>query len=80
MDTITGFTVLSALEESAGHSTIDLGVKMLKPVQPGVTLIAEGRVIKVGRTIAVADGTISDANGSIYAHGSATYMLKQPAK
>jgi acyl-coenzyme A thioesterase PaaI-like protein len=45
-----------------------------------VTLIAEGRVIKVGRTIAVADGTISDANGSIYAHGSATYMLKQPAK
>lgn len=78
IDTVTGFAVLSALDDGGvGSSTIDLAVKMLKPVKPDTTLIAEGRIIKAGRTIAVADATITDAEGSIYAHGTTTYMLKQ---
>jgi uncharacterized protein (TIGR00369 family) len=35
----------------------------------------EGRVIHVGSRIATAEGRITDADGKLYAHGTATCLI-----
>jgi acyl-coenzyme A thioesterase PaaI-like protein len=38
-------------------------------------LLAKGRCIKIGRTLALGDATIYDAKGNLLAHGTATMMI-----
>lgn len=75
MDTITGCAVSTLLDENTGFATTDLNVKMIRPIQVGQELIAEGRVINRSRRLAVADGKIIDENGKIFAIGSASCMI-----
>jgi uncharacterized protein (TIGR00369 family) len=75
--------VLSALVDIAGDyavaarlgrwvATIDLRVDYLRPARRG-DLTAVGRVVKVGRTVAVADVEVRDAQGALVAVGRAAY-------
>mgnify|MGYP000436356261 FL=1 len=73
--TITGCTVSTLLDEETAFATTDLNVKMIRPIQVGQELIAEGRVINRSRRLAVADGKIIDENGKIFAIGSASCMI-----
>ena len=41
-------------------------------------LVAEGRLLRRGRTIAFGEARISDGAGKLVAVGRATYMLLQP--
>ena len=75
MDTITGCAVHTMMEAGVGYSTINLNVKMIRPIPIDVELIAEGRIINRSRRLAVSEGTIKDENGKIYASGSATCMI-----
>ncbi|KPQ27056.1 MAG: hypothetical protein HLUCCX14_16485 [Marinobacter excellens HL-55] len=38
-------------------------------------MIAEGKVINVGRSLIVSEGTIRDESGKLYAHATATNMI-----
>ena len=75
LDSVTGCAVHSMLPPRIGYGTIDLNVKMLKAIPPGIELIAEGRIISISKRLGVADGLIKDDEGTIYAHGSATCMI-----
>ena len=75
IDTITGCAVSTLLDEETAFATTDLNVKMIRPIQVGQGLIAEGRVINRSRRLAVADGKIIDENGKIFAIGSASCMI-----
>lgn len=75
IDTITGCAVSTLLDEETAFATTDLNVKMIRPIQVGQELIAEGRVINRSRRLAVADGKIIDENGKIFATGSASCMI-----
>jgi uncharacterized protein (TIGR00369 family) len=75
IDTITGCAVSTLLDEETAFATTDLNVKMIRPIQVGQELIAEGRVINRSRRLAVADGKIIDENGKIFAIGSASCMI-----
>lgn len=75
LDTITGCAVSTLLNENTGFATTDLNVKMVRPIQIGQELIAEGRVINKSRRLAIADGKIIDEKGKIYATGSASCMI-----
>ena len=75
MDTVTGCAVHTVLGAGEGYGTIDLNVKMMRPVPRGVDLIAEGRVLNVSKSLAVSEGTLKDAAGKLYAHATATLML-----
>lgn len=75
MDTITGVAVHSVMEAGIGYSTIDLNVKMLRPIPIDTDLIAEGTLINRSRRLAVSEGKIMDEDGKIYASGSATCMI-----
>lgn len=75
MDTVTGCAVHTLLGAGEGYGTIDLNVKMMRPVPRDVDLLAEGSVINLSRSLAVSEGTLKDADGKLYAHATATCML-----
>ena len=56
-----------------GQTTLDLNVSFLAAARGDI--LAEGRIIKRGRTIAFGEVTIKDAAGTLVAVGRATYMI-----
>lgn len=75
IDSVTGCASHTMLPAGAGYGTVDLNVKMVRPIPFDVTLIAEGRVINAGKRVIIAQGDIKDAEGKLYAHGSATCLV-----
>ena len=49
IDSITGCAVHTMLEAGVGYGTVDLNVKMIRPIPLGVELIAEGKVINISK-------------------------------
>ena len=60
-----------------GQTTLDMNVSFLSAAGDG-ELVAEGRLLRRGRTIAFGEARISDGAGKLVAVGRATYMLFQP--
>ena len=78
LDSVTGCAVHTLLPAGAGYGTVDLNVKMLRPVPTDKgDLVAEGRVIHLSGRLGVAEGTLKDADGVLYAHGTATCMIRR---
>lgn len=78
LDSVTGCAVHSTLEAGVGYGTIDLQVKMLRPVPRDQDLIAEGNSVHVSRNIATSEGTLKSADGKLLATATATCFLKRP--
>ena len=78
LDSITGCAVHTMLDPGIGYSTIDLNIKMLRPIPIDTELYAEGHVIHLSKSIGVSEGTIKDANGKLYAHGTSTCSILRP--
>lgn len=60
-----------------GQGTLDLNVSFLAAARDG-ELLAEGRLLRRGRSIAFGEARITDRAGTLVAVGRATYMLLQP--
>ena len=75
IDSVTGCASHTMLEAGVGYGTVDLNVKMVRPIPFDVPLKAEGRVINAGRRVIIAEGDITDNEGKIYAHGSCTCIV-----
>lgn len=75
LDTSTGGAAHSILEANVGYGTIDLNVKMIRPMQVDTTYYASGELINAGRNIITTEGKILDEQGKIYAFASATFMI-----
>ncbi len=69
-------TMHEASEGGIGQTTLDLNVSLLGPGQGD--LVAEGRILRRGRTIAFGEATITDVGGRLVAVGRATYMILPP--
>lgn len=78
MDSVTACAVHTVLEAGVGYATVDLNVKMVKAVPRGIPLLAEGKVIFVSRSLGIAEGTLKDADGALYAHATATCLIMRP--
>lgn len=78
LDSVTGCAVHSLLEAGAAYGTVDLSVKMMRPVPKDQQLIAEARVTHISRAIGIAEGTVMDQEGNLLASGSATCYIKRP--
>jgi acyl-CoA thioesterase len=59
------------------QATLDLNVSFVGAAR-GDALLAEGRIIRRGRTIAFGETRVTDAAGTLVAVGRATYMLLPP--
>jgi len=75
LDTVTGCATHTALAAGESYGTIELGVKMCKPLPFNVPLHAEGRVINKSRSLVISEGEIRDDAGVLYAYGTATCMI-----
>ena len=70
--------IQTTVDTHTGHIPIDLRINFLRPVFPdldGGELIAHGMVIHRGRSLAVAEAEILDADGRPVAVASGTQML-----
>ena len=77
LDSATGCAVHSMLGPGDGYGTVDLNIKMLKPVPVGVVLYAEARVIHCSKRLGVADALLKDEQGCVYAHGTASCLISR---
>ncbi|MCO8041962.1 PaaI family thioesterase [Acinetobacter bohemicus] len=75
LDTVTGCAVHSALEAGIGYGTIDLNIKMCRPVPQNQPLTAIGKLINMSKNLAISEGEIVDEDGKLYAHATATCMI-----
>ncbi len=72
-DAALGCAHASQLDEGETFTTLDLKVNFMKPVWEG-RLVAEGRVLKAGRTIGLAECRVTDEHGSLVAFATSTLM------
>lgn len=75
LDTVTGCAIHTVLEASAGYGTIDLNIKMCRPIPQNRPLTAIGQIINTSKNLAISEGKIIDEDGKLYAHATATCMI-----
>ena len=78
LDTVTGCAIHTVLEAGVGYGTIDLNIKMCRPIPKDHPLIAIDDVINVSKNLAISEGKIIDEHGKLYAHATATCMIIRP--
>jgi uncharacterized protein (TIGR00369 family) len=79
LDSALGCAVHTVLEPGVGYTTLDLRVSFVRALTATTGPVrCEGRVIHVGSRVGTAEGRITDADGRIYAHGTATCLILRP--
>lgn len=71
LDDAMAFAVGLQLEWGQISPTLEIKVSMLAPAHPG-RLYAQGRVVRLGRSIGFVESTLTDVDGTILARGSST--------
>ncbi|MHB9098672.1 MAG: PaaI family thioesterase [Syntrophales bacterium] len=61
-------------DPAAGATSVDLKLNYLAPAASG-RLIANGRRIRLGKTLGYADAAVTDERGRLLAHGTSTLMI-----
>ena len=75
LDAVTACAIHTALAAGRLATTIDLHVKYFRPLPLALDLVAEARITNLSRQLGVADGTLSDGAGKLYAQATATCMI-----
>ena len=72
-DAAMGIAYASTLGEGESFTTLELKINFFKPVWSS-KLRAEGRVVKKGKTVGMAECDVVDEKGSLVARASSTCM------
>lgn len=75
LDSVTGCATHTVLAAGESYGTIDLNIKMCRPIPFNKTLRAEGKVINVSKSLVISEGYIRDENNKIFAFATATNMI-----
>jgi uncharacterized protein (TIGR00369 family) len=76
LDSAMTCAVHSTLPEGRYPTTLDVSVRFLRAVPPGVgRLEAEGRAVHVGGRTGTAEGRITDENGRLIATGTTSCLI-----
>jgi uncharacterized protein (TIGR00369 family) len=79
IDAVAFWAVFPQVKNGMGLTTVEMKVNYLAPVQRG-KLIAKGRCIKIGKTLALGEAYINSAEGNLLAHGTSTMMVVSELK
>ncbi len=74
LDTVAYWAAYCRMPAGQGYTSLDLTVTNLSMARTG-TLVAEGRVLRAGRSICLAEATVKDGAGKLLAHGTSKLML-----
>ena len=81
LDSAMGCALHTLLPAGTGYTTLELKTNLLRPVAADTgTLRCEGRPIHVGGRVALAEATLTDESGALYAHATSTLMVFRPKK
>jgi uncharacterized protein (TIGR00369 family) len=72
-DAAMGIAYASTLGEGESFTTLELKINFFKPVW-SARLRAEGRIVKKGKTVGMAECDVFDEKGSLVARASSTCM------
>ncbi|WP_137820790.1 PaaI family thioesterase [Pseudomonas sp. D(2018)] len=76
LDSAMGCAIHANLERGQGYTTTDLRISYIRALTAKTGPVrAEGRIIHVGRSTALAEGRIYDVDGKLYATGSTTCLI-----
>ena len=76
LDSACGCAVHSALPAGARYTSLDLTVKFLRGMDVGTGPVrCTGRVVHLGRSTALAEAQLTDAEGRLYAHATSSCMV-----
>ncbi|MES1156027.1 MAG: PaaI family thioesterase [Pseudorhodoplanes sp.] len=80
LDSALGCAVHSTLEKGEAYTTLEFKINLVRPLTKNTgNVVAEGRIVHRGRTVATSEGEIKDEAGKLYAHATTTCMVF-PAK
>ncbi len=74
IDAAAFWAAFPQVENGMGLTTVEIKINYLAPIQKG-KLIATGRCIKMGKTIALGEAVVKDEGEKLIAHGTATMMV-----
>lgn len=78
LDAAMGAAVLTTLDGKSGYTTAALTVHLTRAITPRtLKIVAEGWVVHRGSRLVTAEGRLSDEQGRLLAHGSATCALTE---
>jgi uncharacterized protein (TIGR00369 family) len=72
-DAAMGIAYASLLDEGESFTTLELKMNFLKPIWKA-SLLAEGKVVRAGRTVGLVECTVTDQKGDLIARASSTCM------
>jgi uncharacterized protein (TIGR00369 family) len=76
LDSALGCSVHSVLEPGEKYTTVDLNVKYIRAMRPGMgKVICTGEIVHKGRKVATAEARLVDEEGKLYAHGNTTCLI-----
>ena len=75
LDSALGCAVLTALPEGVGYTTATLELKLLRAMPAGVRVRADAHVVHSGKRLATAEGTLTSADGTLYATATTTCAI-----
>ena len=80
LDSAVGCAVHSTLAKGEGYTTLELKLNLVRAITKETgQVLAEGRILHRGRSVATAEGYLRDEAGKLYAHATTTCMIF-PAK
>jgi uncharacterized protein (TIGR00369 family) len=74
IDAAAFWAVYGEIEDNVGMTSVDLKVNYLAPAREG-RLIARGRRIKIGKTLALGEAEVTNEKNRMVAHGTSTLMI-----
>lgn len=79
LDSAMGCAVHSTLPAGVGYTTLEIKVNYIRAIiMTTGELRAEGSVLHAGSRTATAEGRLTDAAGTLYAHGTTTCLILRP--
>jgi uncharacterized protein (TIGR00369 family) len=78
LDAAMGAAVLTTLDGKSGYTTATLNAHLTRAITPRtLKIVAEGWVVHRGSRLVTTEGRLSDEQGRLLAHGSATCALTE---
>lgn len=76
LDSALGCAVQTMLEKGEAYTTAEFKVNLTRPITPKTgEVVCEGRVLHKGRTLALSEATLKDADGKLLAFGTETCSI-----
>jgi uncharacterized protein (TIGR00369 family) len=76
LDSALGCCVHTTMAKGEAYTTAEFKVNLIRPITPRTGIVTcEGKVIHRGRTLAVSEATLKDAEGRLLAFGTETCSI-----